>query len=410
MLLMASYTLGASAQFNPEIDALMAYVDSMKNEKTYTNPSAQTSFGVGRNGLECQGRISFQHSYTDGLPDNIIGESPETISIGKQKMAEMLERVLQTLDRLSRKSIEATHWEIHSDKADTINYAMYLRPAQQMFSLRNSINSNHSPSAAFGGEYINMSYTAARNIPNYPSRTYKKDEETGKTIVEVDSSVVASWNPTSVSLNYTYYLDSAFVNNPDERGVQLFVTPFNPDTYCEAIQEVLNRPGVVMRQVHYYKLECNFSTGSISDSYGNSITGSFPFITESDTYGLHYIIQSKEVAETMIRDYWKATIDYILTHPHEDCHAINPNRCRFEKSAKTIFYGQHDFRVYQPGWNDYSGRSDTNYFDVLTAYSKGYYHILLLKTNGGRLYGLPQNWETIRDYDNGLVTYYEEDF
>ena len=44
--------IGAKAQINPEIEALMAYVDSMKNEKTYINPSAQMSFGVGRYGLE----------------------------------------------------------------------------------------------------------------------------------------------------------------------------------------------------------------------------------------------------------------------------------------------------------------------------------------------------------------------
>lgn len=407
MLLIASYTLGAAAQFCPEIDALMAYVDSMKQEQTGLSLSNYMTFGVGRTGLECQGRLSFQHSYIEG---HSTATKPEWIALQKQKMEEMLNRVRQTLDHLSKQSIEASHWEMHSNNADTLNYAMYLRPAQQMFSLRKSTNSRFGPSAAFGGEYINMNYYATRDIPYYPERNYKKDEQTGKTIVEVDSSVVASYNIAHASLNYFYYLDSAFVNNPDERGVQLFVTPFNPDTYCEAIQKVLNRPGVVMRQVHYYKLEGNFSTGSTSDSYGNSITGSFPFITESDTYGLHYIIQSKEVAETVIRDYWKATIDYILSHPHEDCHAINPNRCRFGKSAEKVFYGQHDFRVYQLGWNDYSGLSDTNYFDVLTAYSKGYYHILLLKTNGGRLHNLPKDWETIRDYDNGVVTYYEEDF
>lgn len=401
--------IGAKAQINPEIEALMAYVDSMKNEKTYINPSAQMSFGVGRYGLECQGRISFQHSYTDGLPDNFIGASPETISIGKQKIAEMLERVLQTLDRLSRKSIEATHWEIHGQNADTLNYAIYLRPGSSMFSLRNSTNSRYSPSAAFGGEYINMSYTAARDIPYYPLRNYTRDEETGRNIVSVDSSVVASQFVASASLRYTYYLDSAFVNDPNERGVQLEATPFHADAYCDAVMNVFNRSGVTMRKVHYYSMKGEVKDYTRSIHYAEARQTNFtqkkPRIQEGDTYGLHYIIQSKEVAEAVMRDYWKATIDYMMTHPHESCYANNPNRWSFDERPQIIFDGKLASREYPTEWDG----SECDMFDVRTAYSMGYYHILLLKTDGYRLYNLPEGWETIRDYDNGVVTHYEED-
>lgn len=407
ILLMASYILGASAQFNPEIDALMAYVDSMKHENTGLSPTARMLFRSGHSGLECTGQLSFQYSYVDGY----YIYNPGTFPTMKQKMEEMLDRVRQTLDRLSKQSIESTHWEIHGQNADTLNYAMYLRPAQQMFSLRNSTNSRYSPIASFGGEYINMKYTATRDIPYYPERNYKKDEQTGQTIVEVDSSVVTSMTRAYASLNYTYYLDSAFVNNPDERGVQLFITPFNPDTYCEAIQSVFNRPGVVMRQVHYYIMKGEHSTSSYQSASGTYVQRYQPFITESDTYGLHYIIQSKEVAEAVISDYWKVTIDYMMTHPYENCLALNPNRVIFEDKT-TVFSGKHNYRVYQVGWNSYNkynSLDDTNYFEVWTAYSKGYYHILLLKTDGGMLHNLPRDWEIIRDYDNGVVTYYEED-
>ena len=163
--------IGAKAQINPEIEALMAYVDSMKNDNSYITPFADMRFDVGTMGLECTGRIGFQYSYILGLPHNYNPENPERIAIKKQKGEEMLERMLQTLDRLSRKSIEATHWEIHSDKADTLRYSMYLRPGSSMFSLRNSTNSRYSPSAAFGGEFINMSYTAARDIQYNALRT-----------------------------------------------------------------------------------------------------------------------------------------------------------------------------------------------------------------------------------------------
>ena len=398
--------IGAKAQINPEIEALMAYVDSMKNEKTYINPSAQMSFGVGRNGLECNGLIRFRYSY---VKDYIDDRDSEMRMIRNQKMEEMLERVLQTLDRLSRKSIEATHWEIHGQNADTLNYAIYLRPGSSMFSLRNSTNSRYSPSAAFGGEFINMSYTAARDIPYYPLRNYTRDEETGRNIVSVDSSVVASQFVASASLRYTYYLDSAFVNDPNERGVQLEATPFHADAYCDAVMNVFNRSGVTMRKVHYYSMKGEVKDYTLSISYAEAKQTNFtqkkPRIQEGDTYGLHYIIQSKEVAEAVMRDYWKATIDYMMTHPHESCYANNPNRWSFDARPQIIFDGKLASREYPTEWDG----SECDMFDVRTAYSMGYYHILLLKTDGYRLYNLPEGWETIRDYDNGEVTHYEED-
>ena len=101
----------------------------------------------------------------------------------------------------------------------------------------------------------------------------------------------------------------------------------------------------------------------------------------------------------------------MMTHPYENCLALNPNRVIFEDKT-TVFSGKHNYQVYQVGWNSYNKNNsldDTNYFEVWTAYSKGYYHILLLKTDGGMLHNLPRDWEIIRDYDNGVVTYYEED-
>lgn len=393
-----------NAQINPEIKALMAYADSMKNEITFINPSAMMRFDVGRSGLECQGRISFQYSYVKGIPRH--QENPERIATQKQKGEEMLERMLQTLDRLSRKSIEATHWEIHGQNADTLNYAIYLRPGLSMFSLRNSTNPRYSPSAAFGGEYINMNYTFNSELPYYYERTYKKDEETGRDIIIVDSSAVASRDFANATLNYTYYLDSTLINNPNERNVQYSASPLRSDVYCDAIAEAFNRPGVTMRKVHYYLMEGKYGTYSHTDVNGVYRSLSYPFVTENDTYGLHYIIQSKDVAEAVMRDYWKATVDYMMAHPHEDCHAINPYRLSFDNSPQTIFYGQHAFLSYPLGWNTTS-RPDV--FEVRTAYSKGYYHILLLKTDGDSFFNLPDGWETIRDYDNGEVTYYEED-
>lgn len=398
--------IGAKAQINPEIEALMAYVDSMKKDNSYITPFADMRFDVGTMGLECTGRIGFQYSYILGLPHNYNPENPERIAIKKQKGEEMLERMLQTLDRLSRKSIEATHWEIHSDKADTLRYSMYLRPGSSMFSLRNSTNSRYSPSAAFGGEYINMSYTFTSDRPYYYNSTYKKDEETGRDIIIIDSSAVASYNLANATLRYTYYLDSTLINNPDERNVQYSASPLRSDVYCDAIAEVFNRPGVTMRKVHYYFMEGKNGTYSHTDENGVYSSLSYPFVTENDTYGLHYIIQSKDVAEAVMRDYWKATVDYMMAHPYEDCHAIDPYLLRFENSPQTIFYGQHAFLSYPLGWNNPS-RPDV--FEVRTAFSKGYYHILLLKTDGDSFFDLPKGWETIRDYDNGEITYYEED-
>ena len=398
--------IGAKAQINPEIKALMAYADSMQKEKTPIGPYADMRFEVGRSGLECQGRIGFSYSIIKGLPQNYNPENtPELIAIKNQNGEKLLGQMLQTLDRLSRKSIEATHWEIHSDKADTIRYSMYLRPGSSMFSLRNSTNPRLSPSAGFGGEYINMNYTFTRDLPYYV-RTYKKDEKTGKDILVIDSSTVASYNLANATLRYTYYLDSTLINNPDERNVQYSASPLRSDVYCDAIAEVFNRLGVTMRKVHYYYMEGKYGTYSHTDVYGVYKSLSYPFVTENDTYGLHYIIQSKDVAEAVMRDYWKATVDYMMAHPHEDCHAINPYRLSFENAPQTIFYGQHAFLSYPLGWNTFS-RPDV--FEVRTAFSKGYYHILLLKTDGDSFFDLPDGWETIRDYDNGEVTYYEED-
>lgn len=410
LTLMASIGLRAAAQFNPEIDALMAYMDSMKHENTDISMDATMWFKSGPSGLECTAHLSSQYLYIDGTSDS----NPEKNALQKQKMEEMLNRVRQTLDRLSKHSIESTHWEIHGQNADTLNYAMYLRPAQQMFSLRNSTDSRYSPSAAFGGEYINMQYTANRNIPYYSARNYKKDEQTGQIVTEVDSSVVTSMNRAQAYLSYTYYLDSAFVNNPTERGVQLFVTPFNPEAYCEAIQNVFNRPGVVMRQVHYYIMDGGYASGGYQSASGAYVQRNYPFIKESDTYGLHYIIKSEEIVNAVMADYWKATIDYMMAHPYENCQVVNPYRTIFKDYSTFILYGKHSYRVYPSGLNSYykykyDNLCETDYFDVWTAYSKGYYHILLLKTDGSRLNDLPKDWETIRDYDNGVVSYYEED-
>jgi len=77
----------------------------------------------------------------------------------------------------------------------------------------------------------------------------------------------------------------------------------------------------------------------------------------------------------------------------------------FDARPQIIFDGKLASREYPTEWDG----SECDMFDVRTAYSMGYYHILLLKTDGYRLYNLPEGWETIRDYDNGEVTHYEED-
>ena len=46
-------------------------------------------------------------------------------------------------------------------------------------------------------------------------------------------------------------------------------------------------------------------------------------------------------------------------------------------------------------------------FTVFTLFSKNYYHILVLYTKGTLF--IPMDWEIIKDYDNGVVKYYEND-
>lgn len=139
---------------------------------------------------------------------------------------------------------------------------------------------------------------------------------------------------------------------------------FNATSYCDAIKTVVNQKGISMRKVHYKQ-------------------------DAGDTYGIHYIIRSQENALNVLEQLREKTKEYIATHPNES------------------------FNMFTPRQNDYistypflEGEGQT-VFSVFTIFSKDFYHILVLYTDG--TLNIPTDWEIIKEYDNGKVSYYDKD-
>ncbi|MBO4452009.1 MAG: hypothetical protein J5770_06275 [Bacteroidaceae bacterium] len=145
---------------------------------------------------------------------------------------------------------------------------------------------------------------------------------------------------------------------------------FNATAYCDAIKTIVNQKGISMRKVHYKQ-------------------------DAGDTYGIHYIIRSQENALNVLDQLRKTTKEYIASHPNESFNMFNPR--------------QNDYISTYPFLSGNTNPSPVSQevFSVFTIFSKDYYHILVLYTDG--VLDIPTDWEIIKEYDHGKVEYYDKD-
>lgn len=145
---------------------------------------------------------------------------------------------------------------------------------------------------------------------------------------------------------------------------------FNATSYCDAIKNVVTQKGINMRKVHYKQ-------------------------DAGDTYGIHYIIRSQENALRVLDELRQTTKGYIASHPNESFNMFNPR--------------QNDYISTYPflSGNTTASKGNQEVFSVYTIFSKDFYHILVLYTDG--VLEIPTDWEIIKEYDNGKVSYYDKD-
>lgn len=346
-----SLMLGCSSllwsQINPQVESLLNTFYTLKYAYDYKNLTMTESiYNSSHDGLCFEARVTF---YLDGQSwetSNAVGHN------------QILRRTRLTLDELSQNAESIHKWETHSGKHDTINYAMFLKPGAGNLPYQNHmINIGDRYWATGGLESINMEYIA----------THPTKEE-----------LIAPMRLARGTLTYKCVLDT----------LAKATECFNTESYCDAIKSVVNKKGISMRKVHYKQ------DGYIVKNDEFFVKGDTEQAT-GDTYGIHYIIRSEDIALTVLNQLREKTKEYIATHPNEAFSMFNPR--------------QNDYISTFPflSSNTTTSENDSGSFTVFTVFSKSYYHILVLYTNGTLC--IPTNWEIIKDFDNGVVKYYEND-
>ena len=374
MLLIVSYTLGASAQFNPEIDALMAYVDSVQdhNQKYVKSSPSLSMFAQSHVNLpNYDGRrgeilIAF-NSHIQNLSDLNSKEFME--------LNQTINRFRQVMERFSEKTTESYKWENHAYLCDTISYTAFLDR------YRNDPLPNEHSDKYFFNTYItfpameSVTFKYASGVDTVTLTHVTYDSITG-TYKEGKPQRVPDFQGRG-ELRYSIMLDTLNIN----------AIPLNINAYCEAIKDVFNAKGVTMRKVHYYQFECKQDR-----------------VFDGDTYGLHYIIQSKDIAHRILSNFWNATSNYCDKHPCELYSMYNYKKIRYPENSSPML-------IFTSSATNSSWLRLLPELSVYIACSKGYYHILVLNADYynsiNRVF--PKDWEIIKDYDNGEITYYEED-
>ena len=277
---------------------------------------------------------------------SLIDQSWETSNAAGHH--QVLRRVRQTLDDLSQSAETIHKWETHTGKYDTINYAMFLKPGSKTTDYQNYMIYDGDKHWASGGlESVNMEYTAIHLEP----------------VEMIHHSIEELNQPTRLArgtLTYKCVLDT----------LAKATRSFNATAYCEAIKNIVTQKGISMRKVHYKQ-------------------------DAGDTYGIHYIIRSQENALKILDELRQTTKGYIASHPYESFNMFNPR--------------QNDYISTYPFLSGSTmtenGTQET--FSVYAIFSKEYYHILVLYTDG--VLDIPTDWEIIKEYDNGKATYYDKD-
>lgn len=345
--LLLSCSLHLWAQINPQIENLLNGFYTLKYAYDYKDLTmTESMYNSAHDGLCFEARITF---YLDGQSwetSNAIGHN------------QILRRTRQTLDELSQSAESIHKWETHSGKHDTINYAMFLKPGAGDLPYQNHmINIGDKYWATGGLESINMEYIA----------THPSEEELTEPV-----------RLARGTLTYKCVLDT----------LAKATTAFNTEGYCDVIKTVVNQKGISMRKVHYKQ------DGETAENNEFFVKGESKS-AKGDTYGIHYIIRSEDIAQSVLSQLRQTTKGYIAKHPNEKFNMFNPR--------------QNDYISTFPflSCNTQGEDGTQTAFTVFTVFSKNYYHILVLYTNGTLF--IPMNWEIIKDYDNGTVKYYEKD-
>ncbi len=342
-----SYSAHLWSQINPQVENLLNTFYTLKYVYDYKNfTMTESMYNSVQDGLCFEARITFFLDDQSWETSNAVGHN------------QVLRRTRQTLDELSQSAETIHKWETHSGKHDTINYAMFLKPGAGGIPYQNHMINNGDKHWATGGlESINMEYIATHPNPEELTEPIRLARGT---------------------LTYKCVLDTLAKATED----------FSTEAYCDAIKSVVNQKGVSMRKVHYKQ---------DSETAGKSkffVKGDDE-LAKGDTYGIHYIIRSQDIALSVLSQLREVTKEYIASHIHEAFNMFNPRQNDFIST----------FPFLSSNTKDAEGVKVS--FTVFTLFSKNYYHILVLYTKGTLF--IPMDWEIIKDYDNGVVKYYEND-
>lgn len=273
----------------------------------------------------------------------------------KERFKDRHEQIVKSLDKLMPNVPLAYKYETHADNDTTIYFLM----------IRGTELSNISNNPAANTQAYKSLFPSAQEYVYYYANQAKGPNEFPMRIHD---------------LIYMTPLDST----------RTATEPFSAKDFCDFVSPIFNQKGVTVRKVHYSfdNSMSNFHDGIryIGIEKRNQSDG-----YSGDTYGVHYIVKSYEQGMQIAQQLYEAIVEYSAKHPHQACRYQHTNSFYLHNMLEYINRPTMQFRVFV----DCDRDRDKSI------------HFLFLNTDGSLV--IPQDYEIIKDYDNGRITYYEDD-
>lgn len=269
----------------------------------------------------------------------------------KERFKDRHEQIVKSLDKLMPNVPLAYKYETHADNDTTIYFLM----------IRGTELSNISNNPAANTQAYKSLFPSAQEYVYYYANQAKGPNEFPMQMHD---------------LIYMTPLDST----------RTATEPFSAKDFCDFVSPIFNQKGVTVRKVHY-----SFDNSMSNFHDGIRYIGTTKRNQSGDTYGVHYIVKSYEQGMQIAQQLYEAIVEYSAKHPHQACRYQHTNSFYLHNMLEYINRPTMQFRVFV----DCDRDRDKSI------------HFLFLNTDGSLV--IPQDYEIIKDYDNGRITYYEDD-
>ena len=363
---MAQGTLQERLQGNPKIDSLAKKVSALRSNKESllrSNYGALYYFDG-----KYHKTVAFLFTRGKDVQPTPPTGDPETDYINRmndellQKRNEIdrqvYEAIRNTCKALTDEATESYCWEYHRNGVDSVRYAIAI------------------------GEYQNgdkpMTYQRQRevqyyNAPELLSFFYNTDSRNF-------GGILKGWG----NFRYEYTPDSVYMPRED-------IVPFNKEAYTQAILPILKQEGITSRQFYVY----HDSTYAIKRKERNEIdfvlrdeTGN-PVQTKSETRGTVYTLHSKAQAYEVLEQIVKATWEYLNDNTGFWFDFL-PENGFGDRSLYEFFDGRYLSRI-------------PEFYHIYLHTNGEEYNIMIAEGKGDMM--IPAEWQVIKSWKNGKVTY-----